>query len=438
VIGATRLSDLAATRVAVWGAGREGRAAVDALTAMGCELVLVVDAPDPASNDLAAAHGLALHRPAEVESLGVDFVVRSPGIPRYRPEVARWRAAGIGCSGLLALWLADRDPEGVIGVTGTKGKSTTASLLTAVLSAAGRDVHLAGNIGVPVTVIPGSAEVAVVEVSSYQASDCTSSPSVGVLTALGEDHVSWHGSVEQYHADKLNLFAHPGLRAMVAPVARDRLGALGVTAFVDGPWRNEGAVVIREGDAAVDAGSIPVHVRRNLVLAANAAEAWSAGIRSVHVATAVAGFEPLPSRQRLIDTVNGVRWVDDLLASNPTGVAAALESFAGEKLILLMGGDDRGIDLAPLVADLSAASNLEAIVLMGGDSETFVRTVGAAPLPIVRVSSHDIDAAVRAAHGIARPGWTVSFSPGAPTPKALGDWESRSRMFAAAVAALPR
>lgn len=210
-----------------------------------------------------------------------------------------------------------------------------------------------------------------------------------------------------------------------------------MTAFVEGPWRSDGALLVRGGDAAVDAGSLPAHVRRNLVLATNAAEAWSPGIRSGHVAAAVVGFEALPSRQRLVDTVNGVRWVDDLLASNPTGVAAALESFAGERLVLLMGGDDRGIDLAPLVADLSAASNIEAVVLMGEDSERFVRTLGAADLPIVRIPVHDIDAAVRAAHGIARPGWTVSFSPGAPTPTALGDWESRSRMFAAAVAALP-
>lgn len=397
----------------------------------------MVDAPDAGAAALAEAHGIGVHTPAEVPGLGVTFVVRSPGVSRYRPEIAAWSAAGIATSGLLALWLADRDPERVIGVTGTKGKSTTATLIAAILRAGGRDVHLAGNIGVPVTTVPDTAEVAVVEISSYQASDCTTSPSVGVLTALGEDHVSWHGSLARYHADKLNLFAHPGLRAMVAGAGRDELTALGVACFVEGPWRVEGSLLVREADAAVDVGSLPAHVRRNLATAANAAEAWRPGVRSAHVAAAVAGFEPLPSRQRLVEVVGGVRWVDDLLASNPTGVAAALESFANDTLILLMGGDDRGIDLAPLVADLERAANLEAIVLMGADTEPFVRRLVATGLPIVRVAAHDIAAAVRVAHDRARPGTTVSFSPGAPTPASLGDWEARSRLFAAAVAALP-
>lgn len=432
-----RLSELASRPVAVWGGGREGRAAIEILRARGCTVTLVVDTPDAGALALADEHGIEVCTPAEVPSLGVDFVVRSPGVSRYRPEVATWSASGIASSGLLALWLADQDPERVIGVTGTKGKSTTATLIAAILRASGRDVHLAGNIGIPVTAIPESAEVAVVEISSYQASDCTTSPSVGVLTALGEDHVSWHGSLARYHADKLNLFAHPGLRAMVAGAGRAELTALGVAHFVEGPWRVEGPLLVCDGDSAVDAGSLAVHVRRNLVSAANAAEAWRPGVRSGHVAAAVAGFEPLPSRQRLVEVVGGVRWVDDLLASNPTGVAAALESFANDRLILLMGGDDRGIDLAPLVADLERAGNLEAIVLMGADTEPFVRRLLASGLPIVRVTAHDIAAAVRVAHDRARPGTTVSFSPGAPTPAPLGDWETRSRLFAAAVASLP-
>lgn len=434
----TRLSQLDSMRVAVWGGGREGRAAIGVLRSQGCDVVLIVDAPDDAAHALAAEVGVDIGVPADVSTRGVDFVVRSPGISRYRPEVAAWSEAGVASSGLLAMWLADRSPDRVIAVTGTKGKSTTATLLAAILRAGGRDVHLAGNIGIPVTEVPDDAEVAVVEVSSYQASDCTTSPSVGILTALGEDHVSWHGSVARYHADKLNLFAHPQLRAMVAGAAHDELASLGISHFVEGPWRTDGVVIHRDGDAAVDASRLPSHVRRNLVLATNAAEAWSPGVRSAHVATAVANFEPLPSRQRLVAEIAGVRWVDDLLASNPTGVAAALESFAGTPLVLLMGGDDRGIDLAPLVADLGAAANVEAIVLMGEDSEPFVARLVAAGLPIVRVRTHDIGAAVRQAHRIARPGWTVSFSPGAPTPKALGDWERRSRLFAAAVAGLPR
>ena len=423
--------------VAVWGAGREGSAAARVLASQHCAIVVVVDTVDDQARRLAAEFDAPLIEPADVEGAGAAFVVRSPGISKYRDEITAWQRAGIGSSGLFALWLADQDPSRVIAVTGTKGKSTTATLLAAVLRAAGRETHVAGNIGVPVTEVPSSG-LAVVEVSSYQAADCTTSPSIAVLTSLGEDHVTWHRTVESYHADKLRVFAGPGLRAAVCdgsdPLATTLAGA-GVHTVVSGPWRVEGDR-ITGGDVDVDASAVTSQVRRNLALAANAATLVEPSVGAGHLASALAVFEPLPSRQRQIAEIGGVRWVDDLLASNPTGVAAALESFADDPLVLLMGGADRGVDLAPLVESLTAARNLKLVVLMGNDSDPLVAALTGGAIPVIRVAGHDMAGAVSEASRIAEAGDVVVFSPGAPTPAGLGTWEDRSREFARLVALL--
>lgn len=431
----TRLSELTGTTVAVWGAGREGRAAAEVLSSQQCAIVVVVDAVDESARRLAAEYGAPLVIPGEVGASGATFVVRSPGISRYRDEVSAWHRAGIGSSGLFALWLADQDPQRVIAVTGTKGKSTTTTLLAAVLRAAGREVHVAGNIGVPVTEMPPTG-LAVVEVSSYQAADCTTSPAVAVLTALGEDHVTWHRTVANYRADKLRLFEGEGLRAAVCDGADPLVGALtgaGADTIVTGPWRVEGARIVG-GDGDVDASAVTSQVRRNLAVAANAAVLVEPSVGAAHLASALAVFEPLPSRQREIAVVGGVRWVDDLLASNPTGVVAALESFADAPLVMLMGGADRGIDLTPLVDALAGARNLKSVVLMGDTGDPLVEALSHVAFPVIRIAGHDMAAAVAEAARIAVAGDVVVFSPGAPTPSGLGTWEDRSREFARLVA----
>jgi UDP-N-acetylmuramoylalanine--D-glutamate ligase len=246
--------------------------------------------------------------------------------------------------------------------------------------------------------------------------------------------------VENYHADKLRLFAGVHLRAAVCDGSTslvEKLTSVGAHAIVDGPWRVEGGTLVA-GDQTVDAADVTAQVRRNLAVAANAATCIDEAVNASHLAAALAGFEPLPSRQREIAVVNGVRWVDDLLASNPTGALAALESFSSSPLVLLMGGADRGIDVSPIVAALLQAEHVRAVILMGDEGEPLVDALMSTTVPVIRIEGHDIGAAVEAARRIAKPGDVVSFSPGAPTPVRLGTWEDRSREFARLVAELAR
>ena len=154
-----------------------------------------------------------------------DVVVKTPGLSRYRPEVARLSALGIPVVGGLGLWLAEADLRRVLCVTGTKGKSTTSSVTGHLLTQLGYRCMVGGNIGA----LPydpaeaGDVDYWVIEVSSYQATDLPYSPPVVAVTSLHPDHLDWHGGVEQYYRDKLSACSQPGAELTVANADSDLL-----------------------------------------------------------------------------------------------------------------------------------------------------------------------------------------------------------------------
>ncbi|MGE3621723.1 MAG: Mur ligase family protein, partial [Acidimicrobiia bacterium] len=191
-----RWADLRGRRVGLWGLGVEGRATRARLAALGVEPAVVVD--EGAAEGAVALAGGGLDRLARC-----DVVVKSPGISRYRPEVVDLEAAGLAVVGGLGLWLEEVGPGRVVGVTGTKGKSTTTSVAGHLARGLGVRVAVGGNIGAAPwhPDAPDDAELWIVEVSSYQATDLWSSPAVVAVTSLHEDHLDWHGGVDRYYAD---------------------------------------------------------------------------------------------------------------------------------------------------------------------------------------------------------------------------------------------
>ena len=430
-----RLSQLTDMRVLVWGGAREGRAAAGVLARQGCTIAFVSDSPDDDGATASAARDSAVDivTPDGIQSWAPDFIVRSPGVSRYRGELS-----GIPSSGLLALWLADQDPSRIIGVTGTKGKSTTATLVATILRHAGHKVELAGNIGRVVTEVDPSADFVVLEVSSYQASDCTVSPAVGVITTLGDDHIPWHGSLEQYHIDKTNLFAHPGLRHIVYheddDVVAARIAGLGLSdrRFDNSRHSVNVALATPQGESVVERMGNTTFPR-NLELAMNAALAADNSLTLAHVLTALDDTVPLPSRQQPVATKHGRHFVDDALASNPLGVIAAIHRFDSSPFVLIMGGSDRNVDYDGLCSAVNDARNLRAIVVLGGTSSRLHASLLTTKCTVVAVQSDDVHDAVAPALAASRDGDRIVFSPGAPTPAHLGDYETRSARFREAI-----
>ncbi len=447
-----KLGALDGRRVAVWGLGREGTGIARVLADRAGALVLVDDRPAVAAlaaEELGPSTPAQALSPASLAGAGIDVIVRSPGVSRYRPELLAAEASGSAVTTPMALWLEEVAGSPVLAVTGTKGKSTTAALAAAILREAGNSVALVGNIGVPVTDLSGRTppDAYVVEVSSYQAADVTVTPKVCVLTSLAPDHLDWHGGVERYYADKLRLVevGPPGRLAVSAAsdeAVRRTAGHPDRVLF--GPSGRIRVVATGElevdGRPLVDVARLRVPGRHNwwnlcgaiagiLLLEGTPPSAEAVG-------AAIDGFEGLPSRCATVGTREGVVFVDDALASNPFATAASVTAFAGRDLTVIVGGADRGVAPDELVGALVAHRPPAAVVVLPPDPERLADAVrsalggpGSAGSGVRVEEAENLPDAVRARATIDPVGGVVLFSPGAPTPEGEGGYAARSSRF---------
>ncbi len=498
-----RFSQLDGKRIGVWGAGREIRSLASQLhrrLPSARIAVIALDAPRPGPAGARpgpagarpddAARGLQPDPRAVLESpdaelviagadpdpgtaadAGVidafaacDVVVRSPGVSIYRAELQALRERGVPVTTATSLWLAETGGERTIGVTGTKGKSTTASLIAHLARAAGVDAALAGNIGVPALDLldKPDTQLYVVELSSYQIADLQCGPEVAVLTNLYREHVDWHGSAERYRADKLRLLALPGVRG-AAVNGRDRALVDAATRAVapsrsDTPSQPAGAGtlaevrrfgvadhdsydatadgVVRDGELIVSAAELPLrgeHNALNLCAALTALELTGLP-PSTHaaLATALRDLAPLPHRLELVAERDGVAYVDDSISTTPESTLAALASFPDGEIVLIAGGHEREQDYTALAA---AIAQREVTVIALPDTGTrLLDAARAAGVPASRaIVAADMQAAVARARELAKPGATVLLSPAAPSFNAYADFEARARHFRALV-----
>ncbi|GIF12099.1 UDP-N-acetylmuramoyl-L-alanine--D-glutamate ligase [Actinoplanes teichomyceticus] len=443
-----RLADLRDRSVAVWGTGREGRAAVTAIAAHGpARLIAVNDGPgyldDPWDGTLAP---LAGGEHAFAALVSADVVVRSPGVPSTHPFMASLRERGVTITGGSALWMADHAAR-TVGVTGSKGKSTTSSLISHLLAAVGRPNAYGGNIGVPLLDLP-PAELYVLELSSYQCADLTDSPRVAVVTSLFPEHLDAHGGEREYYRDKLNLLRHgPDLIVVNGADERLRDEIRGVTdrngfppvpaAAGDSRFRVADGMVFCSDEPLFERAALRLkggHNERNLCVALAVLDGMGVDVVGgrAELAAAVRSFEGLPHRLTEIDDPSGVTFVDDTLSTSPYSAMHAIEAYQDRPLTVLVGGTDRGLDYAPL-RDFLATRELTVIGIPDSGPRILAELAG---LPkITAISAEDLADAVRLAREATPPGGVVLLSPAAPSYGRFRNFEHRSEAFAEAIRA---
>ena len=443
-------SDLHGARVGVWGLGQEGHASLRKLLTLGIEPVLVDDRPAvPVEVGLPV---LATEEGGLAALQRCDVVVKTPGISRHRPDAARLAERGIQLVGGLGLWIAGADLRRVLCVTGTKGKSTTASVAGHLLTGLGHRCMVGGNIGaVPYDPADtGQYDYWVIEVSSYQATDLPYSPPVVAVTSLHPDHLPWHGGPEQYYRDKLSACSQPGAQLTVANGDSDLLAE---RAGLLGPQVDWVSADDDPGAHWMEPLQLPGrHNRRNALIARRCLVAL--GVPGADddgkLRAAASGYRGLPSRLATIGTPAGVAFVDDSLSTNVLSTLAALDSFPGRRIALIVGGQDRGIDYAPLAAGILARP-APTLVLTLPDSGPRIHAVidqgatraaaGGSPSPeraaLTGVTDcADLDAAVAEGFQWARPDGVVLLSPAAPSFGHFRDYRDRGEAFARAMRAV--
>jgi UDP-N-acetylmuramoylalanine--D-glutamate ligase len=423
-----RWADLAGTRVGIWGLGEEGAASRRRVEAMGVVPALVDDSPRQPGVVATTAGGW--------EALAAcDVVIKSPGISRYREDVVALGDSGTAVVGGLGLWLEGVDRDRVICVTGTKGKSTTVSILGHLIAGTGRTCVVGGNIGrVPWDTGAGAdPELWIIEVSSFQATDLWSAPPTVAVTALHPDHLDWHGTAERYFADKLSLCTKPGARHVIANgtdlLLRDHAELLGPSPQWVIPTHSP-------DEAWVDGLALRgEHNRTNALIAAACLSAVGIDASSDRLRVMASGFEGLPSRLHTVAEIDGVEFVDDSLSTNVLPTVAAVSVFADRRVALLVGGYDRDIDYAPLAAHLGDRRVPLLVIAMPDNGRRILDTIAQhGHQDCVELEAvDDLDAAVARGSEWARPDGVVLLSPAAPSFGHFADYRARADAFRRAI-----
>jgi UDP-N-acetylmuramoylalanine--D-glutamate ligase len=387
-------------KAVVYGLARSGAAAATALGRLGVEVVRV-DATLGNEGELALLDG-------------AEVVVKNPGVPGERPLVVEARRRGIPVWAEVELGYRLLRPRPFIGVTGTKGKTTTSELLGAMLRADGRSVVVAGNVGRPLTAVEAQEDAWIVcELSSFQLEDVHElSLEVAVLLNLESDHLDRHGTLERYREAKLRIFE----RARHRIVPRG-LGLEGTEFTADDPLPAEPVIPGR-------------HNRANAAAAVAAARA--VGVGDDALVEALRTFRGVPHRLELVREHRGVRWVNDSIATNTFAVRQGVRAFDAP-IRLILGGRAKGESFEPLARDLP--DTVRSIYLIGEAAEELAATLADAGRAYEEVGT--LERAVEAAAREAGDGDVVLLSPACASYDQFRDFEERGEEFRRLVANLP-
>lgn len=427
----------------VYGLARTGRSVAAALTASGAHVAAWDD-----GEAARAAFGGELTDLHTADLSGLAAMIVSPGVPHDAPVFARAVEAGIPVIGDIELFAQARaglPPHRVVGVTGTNGKSTTAALIHHILVTAGIPARLGGNIGAPILSeepLPADG-VYVLELSSFQL-DLTYSlvSEVAVLLNITPDHLDRHGTMQAYAAAKARLFAMQ-VPADFAVIARDdeHTRAIADVAVarvvpVSAVERLDEGVSVTGGQLTISGETIAAQADWPALAgphnAQNAAAAVAAALalridRAV-IGHALATYPGLPHRMERVGAVNGVAYVNDSKATNPTSAAPALAAFP--HIHWIAGGLAKTDDLD---ACLPFASHVREAYLIGDAAMLFAGLLnGKMAVRVVET----LDRAVAAAAAAARPGDTVLLSPACASYDQFADYAARGTAFKSLVDAL--
>jgi UDP-N-acetylmuramoylalanine--D-glutamate ligase len=442
------VSELAGKRVVVVGLGASGVAAARLALRLGARVVANDGKPAEALSDAARAlEGLGAvvvaggHGAARMEQ--ADVIVVSPGVPPL-PEVEAAARQGVAVWGEVELAVRSMThPAPVVAIGGTNGKSTTTTLVGALLEASGRRTFVGGNLGDPLSDRAGERfDVVVLEVSSFQMERVDRfRPHVAALLNVTADHLDRYPSLEAYAHAKGNAFARQTAGDWAVVPAGDatclreaKRGSAQVVTF--GP----GGTLDVTGDAVVD--------RRSGDRFARADTALSGGHNALNVAAAVAcaapfgvgvdtvrqvlrEFRGLPHRTALVAEIDGVRFYDDSKGTNVGATVTALDGLAEPRAVLIAGGRGKGGGYAPLVAALVRKGR--AAVLLGESAEDIAQAIADA-VPVRRAGT--MDEAVRVAASLAAPADAVLLSPACSSFDMFRDYKHRGDEFVRAVRSL--
>ncbi len=424
-------------KVAIAGFGIEGQANNAYFLDQGHDIT-IVDEREIAPTDLPYGTRAILGKGAFEQLDGFDMVVRTAGL-----SPSKIKTDGKVWSGTNEFFAKCSAP--IIGVTGSKGKGTTASLIASILNAAGHTVHLVGNIGdaaIAELEKIQSSDIVVYELSSFQLWDAVRSPHVAVVLGIEPEHLDVHKNFSDYVNAKANIASHQTPKDIVIyntanpysiKISRESKGARV-------PYQHEKAAHLSDGYfwfgqtqlCKTDVVSLPgAHNLDNACAAITAAWKW---VKDPEViAQGLAGFSGLAHRLKYVRTVNDVSYYDDSIATTIGSVVAALRTFEQRK-ILILGGSDKGADYKELAEEV-AKHEVSHVILIGDEAPKIEKALRKAHVDVLTNLGTDttMEAVVNHAHDVAEAGEIVILSPACASFGMFKNYVDRGDQFIDAV-----
>lgn len=433
-------------KIALLGFDNEGRSSYEYFKAQGHELTICdqnegIEYPEGAATVLGQSYLDDLDR--------FDVIVRTAGLPIDKIYQANPELSPDKVTSQVNEFFKVCPTKQIIGITGTKGKGTTSTLLTEILKAAGLDVYLGGNIGLPVLrLLADLTEQSwvVLELSSYQLSDLKKSPAMAVCLMVEPEHIDWHGSVAEYVAAKTRLFQFQAETDMAIYYSKN-ITSQQIAAASAGtklPYMESPGAEVIDGQVVIDGQKIcgvyelklpGEHNWQNVCAAVTAA--WQITQNVEAMRKVLTTFSGLPYRIELRGEVNGISYYNDSFATGGGASAAAIRSIP-EMKVMIIGGFDRYLDLSPFAKVIKdEEAGIRKVLLIGesaGRMAEFLQTGGFDNFTITTASS--MPEIVAAANELAQPGDAVVLSPGFASFDMFKNFEDRGEQFNKAVEAL--
>lgn len=423
-------------RVAIAGYGVEGESNYRYWNQRGDDVTIVDEADTPAKPVPAGAQ-VILGAKSFRHLQDFDLVVRTASLPLHyiKTDGRIWSSTNE---------FMKQCPAPVIGVTGTKGKGTTSSLISSILCAAGFTVHLVGNIGKPpLDVLPSITgdDIVVFEMSSFQLWDLERSPHVAIVLMIEPDHLDVHADFKDYIRAKSNIrrhqtaedvcFYHPSNKWSETIAKSSVLGdAIRYDARdADGVYvEQEEFRVTGETICPVSQLSIPgSHNVENACAAISAARVFTLDERAI--AKGLHSFEGLPHRLKFVREVRGVKYYDDSIATTPGSALAALQSFDEPKIIIL-GGSDKGATYDSIIRECKKRS--AKVIAIGQTGKVIAKKCREAGIDVFEPEGN-MKKIVAACKLIAAPGSVVLLSPASASFGMFSSYADRGEQFVDAV-----
>jgi len=381
-----------------------------------------------------------------------DIIFRSPGVHRLHPAILKAEKKGIEISSPTKLFF-DLCPCPIIGVTGTKGKGTTTTLIGQILQTPGKTAYIAGNIGKPTLQLLDklkSQDIVCLELSSFQLQDLTKSPYLAVILNITSEHLDVHKTIQEYRQVKQNIVTHQTKNDLAVinadyPIPKTLAKKTKAQVYwfsrhqkVNGCFVKDKQIILNLNDRQQVIGQTDhlllrgEHNWENITAAVTAAKLAGASLSAIK--KAVFSFKGLEHRLELVGQVKGIKFYNDSFSTTPETVIAALKSFT-EPTIIILGGSSKGSDYTQLGQTIAKSSNLKTIILIGhmaGQITAAIKKAGGFSGKTIK-NLKTMKQIVVTAYQNAQPGHVVVLSPACASFDMFKNYKDRGQQFKQAV-----